>query len=174
MYVPPIVLGGLAVLWLATSRLRRPQQISELLANIHPDLANRLVPFIEQQVFESDRRLNEAIGGWRGMLEIYRHAGYIVSIVHLLANGQKVKEAPELEEILLSTIYIRYATPFCLLESAIPEFLASANRAAQTNINIPHIGTWGYARLYCDMVSSLNAALAEGSPSPGRAQFIPA
>ncbi len=171
VYFVPLALGILAILWLITSPIRRPRKLEELLPKIQPELADNLMLFIEKQCFVSSDSLNQAIGGWRGILKIHQQAGYIASVCHLLANVS-VKDEPELEEIVLATMYLRFITPFCLLEMSFHALFALANSAASTSLRIPRISTWGYARLYCDMVSSITATVADSGLSSASAVAV--
>jgi hypothetical protein len=63
--------------------------------------------------------------------------------------------------MVLATIYLRVITPFCLLEMFFHEMFAVASRTAASKLSIPRVSTWGYARLYCDMVSSMTTSIAD-------------
>ena len=165
MNFPPVFyvvfsLGVFSIVWILTSPLRRPRRLEVLLKKVKPDMADRLMPFIEHQCYASDKNLQTAIGGWRGVLEMHKQAGYIASIAHILANGH-VRQVPELEQIVLSTIYLRFITPVCLVEMFFHELFTSINQVAMGNLHIPRVSPWGYARLYCDMVSSMTAVVAD-------------
>lgn len=97
---------------------------------------------------------------------MHRQAGYVASIAHALADGP-IKEMPELEEIVLATIYLRIITPFCLVEMFFHNLFALVHGAASTNLRIPRVSSWGYARLYCDMVSSIIASVADSGMLDG-------
>jgi hypothetical protein len=169
--VIPLSLGSLSILWLATTPLRRPRKLEDLLAEVNTDLADRLLLILQTQSFGREQHLQDAIGGWKGILEIHKQAGYIASIAHLLANGP-VENAPELEEIVLSSIYLRFITPFCLLELVFREIFSLVIRSTSTHLSIPRVTSWGYARLYCDMVGSMAAALADNDVQLGASKVV--
>jgi hypothetical protein len=165
MNFPPVFyvvlsLGVFSIVWLLTSPLRRPRRLEVLLEKVKPDMADRLMPFIENQCYTSDQNLQSAIGGWRGVLEMHKQAGYIASIAHILASGS-AHPVPELDQIVLSTIYLRFITPVCLVEMFFHELFNLISHSAIGNLRIPRVSPWGYARLYCDMVSSMTAVVAD-------------
>lgn len=154
LYIPSaLIVGSLA--WIATVQVRKSEGIEQLAQRINPAFADRLYPFVEHtgpSKYNDEDALWRAIGGVRGVWEIHKQAGMIATLAIRLAK-QNTAAQTIAEEILVASFCLRLITPICLLE-------AYAHRYAP---KWPRIEAWAFARLYCDLKLSLDAALTMDS-----------
>jgi len=149
----PFILLIACIVWLVSSRRRAPLGIEALLQRAHPELADALSPFVAPDPARSYRYLDQeelwrTIGGPKGVREMADAASSVATITRQYAI-QRPDLAPKLEAVFIATVYLRILCPFCLFEGVLHRNLPS----------LPRSFAWAYARLFCDIANSLEAAM---------------
>jgi hypothetical protein len=137
---------------IAYNASRRRRTISQLVSKLELSRSNRLYPFVEgvnSSVSWDDDALWQAIGGREGIWKIHRECGFLMEISR---NAKEIEPGccTLAQDIFIKAFYLR----------GIMTWLALAEDFGHRSIpSIPRIHARSYARLYCDIASSLDTVL---------------
>ena len=159
--IPPFAIATSAVasslLWTVAQSLRRPRSVDDLVKQIEKSLAGRLHPFVAVQDYSAafnDKYLLQAIGGTRGILQIYREAGILASVAIRIGKQHPEDARQDAQRLFYTSVYLRVTVAACLVEAAL----------AIPAPWLPRIQARGCARLYCEIAESIDAMLSTWEP----------
>lgn len=144
--------------WLVTFRHRSPRRASELLLDAKVEIANSIYPMVSNgrcSRIYTDSDLWDAVGGVGGLIKIGRSAGSLATVARYFAL-ECPECAPDLRAAWWDSVCVRFMVPLCLIEACLCRAFPLWRRPL----------SWGIARLYCDMASSVEIILSTYNAIP--------
>lgn len=133
--------------WIVFASFLRRHNATETNQLLDSPLASQLWTFSTPSDIREDDRLWKTIGGVRGLLEMYRDAGTMISATRRLRGTGKKLPQRSVQELYWGARYLKVLLWFCLAECAVVALKHTMPRACARSC------TW----LYCDAHSTLTA-----------------
>jgi hypothetical protein len=152
-YVVVTAAASVASVWIARTVVRRECSIPELIAQLESSRADRLYPFVEGKDFASgwdDDALWAAIGGMDGIWKMRHDSGILITVSRYIKQTDETCEEAA-TELFLKACYLQWLmSVLCVVEEMAKIHIPS----------IPRIQARSCARLYCDLMASLDTVMS--------------
>jgi hypothetical protein len=143
----------MAMVWIGMAWSRRPRKVSELMGRIERDRVEKLCPFVEfanESKAHDDAALWNTMGGVRGVLQIHRETGVLLSIAIRVRKRYPEDVSYAARQMFWTAMSLRLTSWACLLEAIVADIVPDLPRAQARSC----------AYLYCDLANSLEVVLA--------------
>lgn len=133
--------------WIALASFRRSHNVTQTNELLSSPLASQLWTFTRPSVVGEDDRLWKTIGGVRGLMEMYRDAGTMITTSRRLRKNGNKFHTLAIQDLYWGSRYLKVLLWFCLAECALVALKHAMPRICARSC------TW----LYCDAHSTLTA-----------------